>query len=81
MQASLLAQECWHQVCSPDRQLHCSGVFNMPGQDPSALEALKKLHQKMTGKLYQLDSLWWQVRETLINHQFEFVHGGLRGQK
>lgn len=38
-QASLLAQECWHQVCSPDRQLHCHGVFNMPHQDPSALEA------------------------------------------
>lgn len=43
VQASLLAQECWHQVCSPDRQLHCSGVFNMPDQDPSVLKALKKI--------------------------------------
>lgn len=42
-QASLLAQECWHQVCSPDRQLHCSGLFNMPRQDPSAPEARKKI--------------------------------------
>ena len=59
VQASLLAQECWHQVCSPDRQLHCSGVFNMPDQDPGVLKAEGKYKNasKMTGTLDQLDWL------------------------
>lgn len=69
VRASLLAQECWHQACSPDRQLHCSGVFNMPDQDPGVLEAPKttrELHQEMIGRLHSPDWLWWQVRHWWI---------------
>lgn len=55
-QASSLAQECWHQVCSPDRQLHCSGVFNMPHQDPSLLDPLSlnkiRVREEIRAKLH-----------------------------
>lgn len=48
---ALLAQECWHPARRPDRQLHCSGVFNMPRQDPGASRIVGKLHPKVTGKV------------------------------
>lgn len=86
VRASLPAQECWHQVCSPDRQLHCSGVFNMPHQDPSVLEALKKIRKKVHRKkktdrknctrLTDRGGRWHTGTSAVLG----FVLTGLRGQ-
>lgn len=78
VQASLLAQECWHQVCSPDRQLHCSGVFNMPDQDPSVLEARKKIRNRIKNNTKVVPTPNTMVPGEAQGTQCEYVYTDLR---
>lgn len=77
-QASSVAQECWHQVCSPDRQLHCSGVFNMPHQDTSLQDPLSL--NKIRECVKKLERNYWRS-ETQRTHQFDSICGDVRVKK